>query len=262
MSGQLSRVPDAVDIDFDNTGLKFSDTDVQGAIEDLREKEIQSLELHTSTVNGTDVLTVDSVTVHIIEGSATGYKIDLPDATTLFNGRTFKAINNSSESITIRDDAGTVLATLIAGDSASVLLEDNGTAAGSWLTTVNTSAATGITSVVVETATPFVTNSSTDVVITGFTTTPVTGRYGVWFSSDIDISQNNRLATCTIYSGGTQVTDTLRTVQGVGSNYNASFQTIGEVTVDGSEAVDVRVTISNGNLTINGRTLLLIRLGA
>ena len=170
---------DAVDIAFDNTGLKFNATETQSAIEDLRQKDIQSIHALTSSLNGTEVLTVSSNSVQIVTGTATGYKIDLPDATTLFNGRTFKVTNNSDESILVRDDAGTTLATLIAGDSASFLLEDNLTAAGSWLTTINTSAATGITSYVVETATAFNTNSSSDVIITGFTITPVTGRYAV-----------------------------------------------------------------------------------
>jgi hypothetical protein len=91
---------------------------------------------------------------------------------------------------------------------------------------------------------------------------PVTGRYAVWFSADIDISQNNRLADCTIYNDGVAATDTKRTVQGVSSNFNSNFQTLGEVTVDGSKAIDIRVAISSGNLTVGGRTLLLIRLGA
>jgi hypothetical protein len=258
----IDEVIEATDVPFDNTGIKFSQTNVQDAIEDLRDKDIQSVEVHTTTLNGTDVLTVSSTTIHVAEGSATGYKFDLPDATTLFVGRRFQLINNTSETVLVRDDAGTTLATLISGDSATAVLEDNGSAAGSWITTIITSAASGITSYVLETSTAFNTSSTTDVVITGFTVTPVTGRYGVWFSADIDITQNNRLATCTIYQGGSPVTDTLRTTQGVSSNFNAAFQSIGEVTVNGSQAVDVRVTINAGALIVNGRTLLLIRLGA
>lgn len=254
--------PVAESIPFDNDGIKFNSENLQDVAEELRGNTVLSIENLTSTLNGNhDILANDS-NLHVVSGTATGYSVTLPNATTLFKGRRFEILNTNIETVEVKDNGGNVLATLITDDNITLTLEDTITSNGNWITTVVTTAATGIISYVVETDTMFMTSSSTDVLITGFTVTPVTGRYAVWFSSDIDISQNNRLADCTIYSDGVASADTKRTVQGVSSNFNSNFQTLGEVIVNGSQMVDVRVAITAGNLTINGRTLLLIRLGA
>ena len=263
MSGiELDEVPPADCIDFDNTGLKFNSILVSTALDELRNREVHSLHMHTTTLNGSDTIIQADDTIHIAEGTATGYKFVMPDATTLFLGRRFEMINSSSETILINDDGGTTLVTLIAGDSAVLTLEDNATANGSWIVTVVSLAATGITSYVVTSNTPFITSSSTDDLITGFTITPVSGRYSVWYSADIVISNNNRESESVIYVDAVAIENTRRTTQGVGSNYEAAANTVGEVIVDGTEAVDVRVNITAGDLDVNQRSLVLIRLGS
>lgn len=223
---------------------------------------IYSIETHTSTLNGTETLTVNSVTLHRIIGSATGYSVQLPDATTLTQGRRFEISNESTETIELKDGAGAVLFEVIAGSFAVATLENGSGAGGTWIVTIIGDAATGIISYSVGSDTLFSTTSSTDVLITGMTVTPVSGRYAVWFSSDIEISQNNRIADVVLYRGGTAVERTRREVQGVSSNFKSALQTLAEIFVNGSEAVDVRVNVTAGNLKVNQRRLILIRLGA
>lgn len=108
----------------------------------------------------------------------------------------------------------------------------------------------------------FTTLSNTDVLITGMTVTPQSGNYAVWFSSDLNIVQNNALVNTSIYKAGVQISDSERTNQGSSSNFQTQAQTITTVSVDGTEQISVRVRVSKGQLDVNGRTLLLIRLGA
>lgn len=253
--------PVAESVPFNNAGEKFLAEDTAAALIELRSTEVHSIEKHTTTLNGSDIITASDTTIHIAEGTATGYSFVLPDATTLFLGRRFELVNESTETITVKDDGGTVLASLISGDIVSATLENNSTSDGVWVLIITSSSATGVISYSVGSDTTFTTTSSTDVLITGMTVTPVTGRYAVWFSSDIEISQNNRLADVVLYKGGTEIPRTRREVQGVSSNFKAAFTTIGEISVNGSEALDVRVLISSGSLDVNQRRLILIRLG-
>lgn len=222
---------------------------------------ILSLETHTSTLNGTDLLNVNSVTLHRIIGTATGYSVQLPDASTLKPGRRFEISNESSETILLKDGSGTTLFSIVAGSFATATLETDGSAAGNWIITIIGSAATGILSYVITSGTVFSTTSTTDIAITGFSITPVSGRYAVWYSSDITIASNNRIAQCVVYVAGSPVENTSRDNQGTGSNYVGSQNTVGEIAVNGSQSVDVRVNIDAGSLSVNQRSLVLIRLG-
>jgi len=253
----------AQDIPFVDTGSTYkpATTDINKALEELRTTVITKPQVITATLNGTYNLLKDSFSLIDVHGTATGFSIELPDAMTLVEGRIYEIINDSSEAITIKDYAGTSLVVLNSFDQARFVLEHNVAAAGTWVYSVSSTTATGISSETLEESTLFATGSSTDVLITGFTLTPISGRYAVWFSSDIDITQNNRLGQCVLYKAGVAVEDTRRTAQGVSSNFNTSFQTIGVITVNGAETIDVRVNISNGTLSVRGRTLVLIRLG-
>lgn len=252
----------AEETSFDKTGIKFNSTNVQDAVEEVRSNSVLSITNLTSSLNGNHDIEHDHSAIHVVEGTATGYSVTLPDATTLFDGRRFEVINNSSENVLLKDNGGNVLATLIQDDAITATLESNATVNGSWLTTVVTSASTGITSYVVTSDTLFSTSSPTDVIITGFTVTPVIGRYSLFYSADIEISSNNKLADCVAFVGGSAIGNTRKQVQGVGSGFISAQQTIGEITVNGSQAVDIRVKISSGSLDVNQRSLVLIRLGS
>lgn len=249
-------------VPFDNTGLRFNATDTKDALVELRNETVLSIDALTSTLNGNHTILVDDSKIHTINGTATGYSITLPDATALFVGRRFEVVNESPEEVELKDNDGTVLLTLIPGDSVTATLETNIAAAGDWLLNTITSAATGITSSTLTSNTNFSTTSATDTIITGFTITPSTGRYAVFFSADSVISQNNRLAEYVVFVDGVAVENTRRIVQGLGSNYEAAQNTVGEINVNGSQTVDVRVNVTSGTLDINQRSLVLIRLGA
>lgn len=268
MSGISGVTPDELSAEFtelkdpDTKGYRSTSIDVDLALQEIRKFTLREPMETTSTASGTLNLDNTSNTVQIILGTAIGYSVELPDATTISAGSTYFIANQSSESIEIKDGAGTVLLTLIAGDTIEALLETAGSVAGTWITIITSGSATGITSFVVTSNTTFVTSSSSDVIITGFTVIPVQGRYYVAFSADLTISNNNRLAECVVYAGGVANENTRRQVQGVSSNFSSSFNTIGEITVDGSEAVDVRVNITANTLTVTNRSMILIRLGS
>lgn len=251
----------ASSVPFDNVGNKINATEVQSALSELRKEDVLSIIPVVTSLNGNYNILKDNSNIHAVEGSATGFTITLPDATTLFLGRRFEILNKSSESIEVLDNDGTLLTTLINGDIGVVTLESNPDPAGTWIVSIISSSAKGITSFSIGSSTTFTTTSATDVLVTGMSVTPDTGRYGLWFSADTEIAQNNKLAEVVIYINGSVVERTRRVVQGVSSNFKSALITIAEVSVNGSEQLDVRVNISGGSLDVNQRRLLLIRLG-
>lgn len=252
----------ADDVSFDTTGIPWSETNVQAALAAIRTKVITTPSSTATTTNGTLTLTVDSNSLQFITGTATGFSVILPDATTLFNGRKFEIINDSSVAITIKSHGGSSLAVLNAKDVLLLTLKDNTTSVGMWSLLAITSLAAGVNAFNVTQSATFSTSSMTDTIITDLTYTPVSGTYGVWFSSDLNIGTNNAIAQCVIFKAGTAVGDTRRNIQGIGSNYKANLQSLGIIQVNGSEALDVRVNVSSGAIDLTGRSLLLIRLGA
>ena len=249
-------------VEFDNVGKKFNSIYVQAALEEIRSETVYEIDELITSLNGTHQITVTNSYIHAVQGTATGYSVHLPDATLLFLGRRFEVINNSSETILLKDNAGTILRELISDETAIVTLETNASPAGEWIITTVSGSAKGILSYVVTSNTPFITSSAVEVLITGFAVTPVSGRYSIAYSGDITISSNNRSASCSVYTDGIQNTNTTRTVQGVGSGFRAGQATLGEITVNGSQAVDIRVSITSSNLTVGQRSIILIRLGS
>jgi len=83
--------------------------------------------------SGTQInLTAASNPVYVVTGSG-GQVIKLPDATTLPKGPIFSFNNNqSSGSITVNNNSGTLIVSVPSGGYTTVILLDNATAAGSW----------------------------------------------------------------------------------------------------------------------------------
>jgi len=113
----------------------------------------------------------------------------------------------------------------------------------------------------VSSASAFNTSSATDVVITGFTLTPSAGTYFV--SADIVTSQstNNAVLTASVYSAGVQVTNSERVHHHAPAGGNRPTHLQAFVTLNGSQAVDIRVRTSAGTLTVNQRSLIILRVG-
>jgi len=237
-------------------------TSVSDALSNIRRQRVTKQELRDSDSESSHSLTFDDVTFHSVIGSGSGYFVAMPDATTCLTGQEFEVYNGSSNPIEIRDDGSNQLLILNSGDLVRLALEDKSTANGSWLQTTNTTTAEGIQSYSVGSPTTFTTSSTTDILITGISVTPVSGRYGLWFSADVAISANNKTAQTVIFQDGVALERTRRDAEGVGSNFNTTLSTVAEVTVDGTEVIDVRVNVSGGSLDVNGRRLLLIRLGS
>jgi len=180
----------AQDIPFDDTS--FYSTDVKSALIETRDDVVWNLTVTNTVLNTTLQLTSASRSLQIIEGTATGFSVQLPNATTLFNGRKFDIVNRSSVPISLRNFDGSIIGTINAGDLTSITLRSNSTTAGIWLTTF-TSIAAGVNAFNVVSSSVFSTTSATDVVITGMTNTPQSGTYGVWFSCDATIGRQNNL---------------------------------------------------------------------
>lgn len=103
------------------------------------------------------------------------------------------------------------------------------------------------------------TTSLTDVVATGMTITPTAGTYIVLFSSDMKNSSNNRTMNYSIYVNGVQVANSQR-INSVNNNIDRNVaHTSSVVTVNGSEAIDIRWRTSGNTATMGNRILTLLK---
>ena len=267
MADKIKISPVARAVPFDTStgkGFNLPDApDVQSALEHLRDHTIFDSRTQATTASGTLTLTNTDSNLQYLTGSATGYAVQLPSATTLSVAAYYQIINTTTQSVDIKDGSGTTLFSLSQNSIGYIYLQINSSTAGTWVwyqTQLNV--ASGIITYNVTTTTAFTTTSSTDVVITGFTVTPQAGTYGVWFNSTATCTQNNSSVLHSIYKGGSIVSDSTRTTQSVSSNFIFQQTTMTIIQVNGSQAVDVRVNTNQGSHTVNGRSLLLIRLGA
>ena len=80
---------------------------------------------------GTTILTNASSGWYQIVGTTT-QTIQLPVATTLYKGLAFTIANNSTGLVTVKDNAGTTIDTIVNGGTSVLVLTANGTSAGSW----------------------------------------------------------------------------------------------------------------------------------
>lgn len=106
-----------------------------------------------------------------------------------------------------------------------------------------------------------------DTLMTGMTTTPVSGIYIVWFSCDINSANAGAATSISIYVGGAQVAASLRkvvpfcggTLTSGSARCGVALQ--GTVTVNGSQAIEIRWSASSGTNTVAARTLTTLRVG-
>ena len=85
----------------------------------------------TTTAGGTTVLTVASPAVQNFTGTS-AQNVQLPDATTLILGHIYYINNQSSNNVSIKNNAGTTLYTVSGGGATQLTLITNGTANGTW----------------------------------------------------------------------------------------------------------------------------------
>lgn len=108
------------------------------------------------------------------------------------------------------------------------------------------------------------TTSTTDVLVGSMTLTPASGTYLVHFSAGVDHSAQSVAVVVSIYSGGTLKTDSVRSpvprFNGVGANtLTPIVSTNGQVTVNGSQAIEIRWKTASGTATMHQRTLNILR---
>ena len=223
-------------------------------------------QITATSLNGTLTLTNASNSAQVLTGSATGFSVVLPDATTLLQGHGFDIYNQTGVTVTIKTNGGATLFILSQNSTGYLYLVNNVTSVGtwsSWQIIADPSIASGIVNYNIVTATPFTTSSTTDVVITGFTITPQAGTYAVWYSASVLFTTTPITHTWSIYKNGTVVSNSVRSQDTAHFNQTMIDSTQTIIQCNGSEAVDVRVSRgTSGSLTVNARSLILIRLGA
>lgn len=107
--------------------------------------------------------------------------------------------------------------------------------------------------------TDITTSSTTDVLATGMTITPVAGTYIVIFSGGSENSSNSQINRQSIYAGGSQVAGSEVGVSFGSSNSPNSFCCTAIVTVNGSQAIEGRWRTTSGTAKMHHRNLILIR---
>lgn len=104
-----------------------------------------------------------------------------------------------------------------------------------------------------------------DALLTGMTITPVAGTYLVWFSCDINSINAGNAISLSLYVGGTQKADSIRKVVPfcggtlTSGSARCGVAINGLVTVNGSQAIEVRWSASAGTNTAAARTMNLLR---
>ena len=256
--------PVAPGVPFLNASTSFYYDNVEDTLIETRQLITYDPEFITTSLNGTTNLVYTNKTLQIVTGTQTGHSIVLPNATTLFTGRKYEVANQSSQPISINTFGGSSLFNLNPQSVAMLTLQDNTTTAGVWISVVVSTIASGIQSYNLISSTPFTTSvrNPTFDIITGFSITPLSGTYGCWYSSASYYTTTPKSHFWAFYKAGVQVADSLRSQDTAHSNQNMMDTTQSIIQFNGSQALDVRVACDNtGSLTINQRSMLLIRLG-
>jgi hypothetical protein len=265
LKSNITVSPVAKSVPFDNsTGRGLSSSDVQETLEELRDHTVYGSRTQDTTLNGTLTLTSSDVNLQYLTGTQTGYSVLLPNATTIPIGSFYQVINTTNQVVTIKDGNSGTLYSLSQNSVGYHYLQVGGSVNGTWIyfQILASSTASGIINYNLTSATPFATTSSTDVLITGMSITPQAGTYAIWYSSTNANTTNNSKNNVTLYKGGSSITDSNRTFQTGSSNMTFQLNTLTVTSCNGSQAIDVRVKTSTGTFTVDGRSLLLIRLGA
>jgi hypothetical protein len=108
----------------------YSDSNIIEGLLDTKSFRTQAVVQATSA--STMSLLASSELLMIFTGATSGQSIQLTDATTISIGHRYEVHNNSTADISIKDNAGTILAILTAGQRVLAILQIAGTTAGTW----------------------------------------------------------------------------------------------------------------------------------
>jgi hypothetical protein len=248
---------------FDNsTGHGYSSANVQDALEELRAHTVHDSETTATTASGTRTLTSTNKNFQFLTGTAAGYSVKLPDATTIPLTSVYQIANTTNQTISVKDSTGASLFTLGQNSIGYCYLQLNGTAAGTWVfwQVLASSTASGIINYQLTSTVDFVTTSTSDVQITSFTLTPQAGTYACWYNAESLLTTTPKTHWWSFYKNSTQVADSERAQDTAHSNQNMMDTTMSTITFNGTDTISVYVRTQNGTLTIGSRTMILIRL--
>lgn len=250
---------------FDPTtgkGFYTPTTDVQLALEELRDHTIFTSQTQATTAAGTLTLTNANTNLQYLTGTAVGYNVQLPSALTLSLSAFYQLINTSSQTVQIKDGGGNNLFVLGQNSIGFLYLQLNGTAAGTWTTwQTGINVASGIISYNVNSTTPFSSSAAVDTLITGMSVVPQAGTYAIWYNGQNTATGSGQQSDITIYNGASPIVDSARSnLSTAGTHvYQNSTQTI--ASFNGTNACSARIDPNGNSITVGARSLLLIRLG-
>lgn len=110
-------------------------------------------------------------------------------------------------------------------------------------------------------------NTGADALLTSMTMTPAAGTYITWFSCDINSGTAGAAISISFYVGGVQNAASLRKIIPFSGGTLTSGSGRGSVaiqavlTVNGSQAIEVRASTSSGTQTAAARALTTLRVG-
>lgn len=220
-----------------------------------------------AAANTTTTLTSTSAGTQIFTGATAGQIVKLPDATTLVVGAYYEVRNsNTTTTLALQDNGGGALATVPAVNGRTMCtLLTNGTAAGTWAVATDFDPYYNEVSSTADMSLA----STTDVAVTSMTLTPPAGVYKVTYNSTLtnNTSNNGQTWGVGVYVDTTQQANSDRPFTSPTASFGnitpgqSQFDTIATVTVNGSQAINIRARRSAGTVTINKRTLNIVRVG-
>jgi len=215
----------------------------------------------TVSANTTTVLTNADSSIQYVTGTSANQIMRLPDATTLIVGQMYEIRNrNTTSTVLVANNGGAALDTTPAVSGVSVChLLDNSNSNGTWDVRTRFKP---YAQEVSATASQIIT-STTDVAVTSMTITPPAGTYRVTFDSAITMANSSATLGLAIYAGGTIVTNSNKTFTTISTVTPGTYYygTTGTVTVNGSQAIEIRGRRSAGNMTLLVRTMQITRVG-
>lgn len=107
-----------------------------------------------------------------------------------------------------------------------------------------------------------------DTLMTSMTITPSAGVYNAWFSCDINSTTAGAVTNVSIYVGGVQIGASSRKVAPLDGGLGSSASARGgiatqafNISVNGTQAIEVRWSASAGTNTAGPRTLSILKVG-
>ena len=200
----------------------------------------------------------------LITGTVAGQIIQLPNATTLQLFHDFKIWNRSSQPITINNASGGLIRTIPPGFKVEIVVADISSAAGVWYSNATSYLFPGYAN----STTTFTTTATeaSPVLVTGMALTPTArGLYEVIFNTNWSNSTTNTNQTFSFFVGGVQVASSVRQL-GQPDGFGATIQRlclniVDQITLDGTQTLEVRAGRSGGTLSVFQRTLQLKKVG-